>query len=47
MSGEDFSVSFTGVGSVSDVMVAHCSSGGVGGTPEKQPAFTFETNHTK
>lgn len=47
MSGEHFSVSLTGVGSDSAVMVARCFTEGVGGTPEKQPEFTFETNHTK
>lgn len=47
MLGEHFSVNFTGVGRDSAVMVAHCFTGGVGGTPEKQPEFTFETNHTK
>lgn len=47
MSGKHFSVSLAGVGSDSAVMVAHRFTGGVGGTPEKQPEFTFETNHTK
>jgi len=40
-------VGFTGVGSDSAALVAHCSSREVGGTPKKQPEFTSKTDHTK